>query len=1298
MPAATPSDSVPIDAMPPAADVDYSRLVEELADLRKLLDFTHKMAVMRRVDAMTSEALAAMVAMQGGSHGLLYVVEAGGERLRLAAALGFDGGVLAPVASIRKGDGVCGSAVAERRRVVVAEIENSALLENSGSREFARACGVHAIHCTPLITHGGRIIGAAAVLFSKPGHPADRVIRLSDLYAQQSADLLDAAQIREDLDRELTEKRNAEAALGDLQERLRLATTTGKVGLWDWNIESGEVTWTDSLYFIHGMEPGEPVDIDAYARLIHPEDKPAVEDAIRQALQGSRNYEMEFRILRPDGAVSWVFTNATVARRDGKPVRMIGATLDITERRLADEASRQLAAIVESSEDAIVGKNLNSIVTSWNRGAERLFGYTAGEMIGKPLTVLSPPERLDEEESILSRIRLGERIEHYETVRRRRDGSVVDVSISVSPIRDAAGRVVGASNITRDITERKRTTQAIHESERTARRRAEMLETLNAVGSKLVAEHDLRAIVQMVTDAGRTASHAAFGAFFYNATGPAEDSCMLHTLSGDAAETFADVAITRATTLFAPAFRGENVVRIADMHADAGCAQNPPHDGLPAGHPSVRSCLAVPVVSRTGEVLGGLFFGHPEPGVFTEEAESITASLASQAAIAIDNSKLYAALQNELEEQRRTESMLRESEQRWRQLAEAMPHLVWTARPDGLCDFVSPQWTAYTGEPESELLAEGWLEFIHADDAGATRTHWRKSVACGGVFDTEFRIRRADGEHRWFKARAVPIRNENGEIVRWYGSNTDVEESRRAEKALRASEHQLRVVTDHAPVYLAQTDRGHRLKFVNRTFAERHGLVREAIIGRHLAEIIGAEAYESVRRHLDSALEGNRVEFEQQVAYSTVGRRWVHIIYEPERAPDGGVTGIVSVVVDVTARKAAEQEVERARDEAVAASRAKDDFLAALSHELRTPLSPILLLASDAANNPKIPREIRDSFEMIRTNVSLEARLIEDLLDLTRITRGKMTLERQVVDVHGVLRDAIANIRRDIDDKRLELNLNLSAARTAVVGDPVRLQQIFWNVLKNAVKFTHPGGSISVVTSNDTASGHVRVVIADTGIGMSQAEIETAFEAFTQGEHASSAAPHRFGGLGLGLAISRKLVELHSGRIHASSPGRDRGATFVVELPAAPPQGDAAGAGPRPASDSPAPEMPDAPQRSILLVEDHASTRETLRRLLSRRHYSVSPAASATEAIALASSRTFDFVVSDVGLPDGDGYQLLRELRRLQPGLSGIAISGYGMEEDLKRSRDAGFTAHLVKPVSIAALAAALASLPCPRT
>jgi CheY-like chemotaxis protein len=397
---------------------------------------------------------------------------------------------------------------------------------------------------------------------------------------------------------------------------------------------------------------------------------------------------------------------------------------------------------------------------------------------------------------------------------------------------------------------------------------------------------------------------------------------------------------------------------------------------------------------------------------------------------------------------------------------------------------------------------------------------------------------------------------------------------------------------------------------------------------------------------------------------------------------------VASQVAFAIERQRAVQELKRAHDDILAASRAKDSFLATLSHELRTPLNPVLLIASDAMSNPKLTPEVRADFEMILKNVELEARLIDDLLDLTRITRGKIILDKHPIEIHPILKDAVAHVQEEVRQKQISLTLKLNAVQQTVFADAVRLQQIFWNLLKNAVKFTPPKGRITVETAA-LKKNRIAIKVTDSGIGLSAEELSRIFNAFSQGDHAHGGNSHRFGGLGLGLAISQKLAEFHSGAIRATSQGRDKGASFIVELPLAErieQNGKEHPTGSAELSPVAAPSMAGL---RILLVEDHEPTRTALAQLLTRRTYDVMTAATIAEALHLAGTQTFNLLISDIGLPDGSGYDLMAELRQ-RGSLRGIALTGYGMEQDLARSHEAGFVAHLTKPVRVQFLEAAL--------
>ena len=312
------------------------------------------------------------------------------------------------------------------------------------------------------------------------------------------------------------------------------------------------------------------------------------------------------------------------------------------ERRETERALRYLAAIVDSAEDAIISKDLNGIIQSCNASAERLFGYTSEELVGRPVRMLIPPERQSEEDDILARLRRGERVEHFETVRITKDGRRVDVALTVSPVRDDSGTIIGASKIARDITALK---QAEAERVRLLRENAEVTETLNNVGAIVASDLDRDKVVQAVTDAATELTTAEFGAFFYNVLNESGESYTLYTISGVPREAFSKFPMPRNTEVFEPTFKGTGVVRSADITKDPRYGHNAPHYGMPRGHLPVRSYLAVPVKGRSGGVIGGLFFGHPDVGRFTEHHERLAVGVASWASVALENARLYASVQ-----------------------------------------------------------------------------------------------------------------------------------------------------------------------------------------------------------------------------------------------------------------------------------------------------------------------------------------------------------------------------------------------------------------------------------------------------------------------------------------------------------------------------------------------------------------------------------------------------------------------------------------------------------------------------
>ena len=333
----------------------------------------------------------------------------------------------------------------------------------------------------------------------------------------------------------------------------------------------------------------------------------------------------------------------------GKLVGAVNMLVDISGQKQGEHAGRHYLAIVESSNDAIISKTLDGIIQTWNRAAERVFGYSADEIVGQSILTLIPEERHHEEAAILEKIRAGERLEHYETVRRHKNGTLIDLSLTISPVKDESGRIVGASKIARDISEKKR-------AERLLQLQTKRLEILNRAAREISRDLDLDRIVQSVTDLATEVSGAEFGAFFYNVADDRGESYQLYTLSGVPRSAFERFPMPRNTAVFGPTFQGVSIVRSADIRKDPRYGKNDPYFGMPEGHLPVVSYLAVPVVSSAGDVLGGLFFGHSQPGVFGEDAEGLISAVAAQAAVAMDNARLHRAAQIEIQERKRAES------------------------------------------------------------------------------------------------------------------------------------------------------------------------------------------------------------------------------------------------------------------------------------------------------------------------------------------------------------------------------------------------------------------------------------------------------------------------------------------------------------------------------------------------------------------------------------------------------------------------------------------------------------------
>jgi PAS domain S-box-containing protein len=680
------------------------------------------------------------------------------------------------------------------------------------------------------------------------------------------------------------------------------------------------------------------------------------------------------------------------------------------------------------------------------------------------------------------------------------------------------------------------------------------------------------------------------------------------------------------------------------------------------------------VPQRWGAIAGG---GAGQfPATFRRRDGSrfpVTVSVASRAARG--DAPGFAAVVRDGTERAALEQRLRVYEERVQLSAEASSGVVfdWDFRADRIER--SPGLAELLGfRPDvADPTHPWWLERIHPQDLPAfTETVARvRGERAGRLYSVVYRVRHRDGTYRWIESRAVALRDARGEAYRLVGTHADITDRKLAEDSMRA-------VFEQTTAGIARLDPDGRFVLVNQWFCDFVGYSREELLGRRMQDITHPD---DVRRNLDllekAKADGRSYEIEKRYVRKDGSHVWGSVSSNVVRDAEGRPQAVFGVITDITERKAGEVRERAAREELERAGRAKDEFLAVLSHELRTPLTPVLAAVQLMERDPALTPEQRDSVVMVRRNVELEARLIDDLLDLTRISRGKVELFFAPTDVHAKVRHVADICDGDLRSKRLALHLDLAARRHHVRADAARLQQVLWNLLKNAVKFTPEGGSVTVRTG-DAGAGRVRVEVSDTGCGIAPAVLPGIFDAFVQGRDVT----RRHGGLGLGLSISRRLVEMHGGTLEASSPGEGGGSTFTLHLPTTSVAAEEVSSPAEPGGGH-------APGRTILLVEDHPDTSRTMKRLLHQNGYRVCTADSVASALRAADAERFDLLICDIGLPDGSGLDLMRQLLAKRP-VTGIALSGYGMEHDVRRSIEAGFSDHLTKPVDVRRLEAVI--------
>ena len=902
-------------------------------------------------------------------------------------------------------------------------------------------------------------------------------------------------------------------------------------------------------------------------------------------------------------------------------------------------AQAYLAAIVESSDDAILSKDPDGIIQSCNAAGERMFGYSAAELVGKPVRMLIPAERQHEEDEILARIRRGERIDHFETVRLTKDGRCIDVSLTVSPIRDAAGHVIGASKIVRDITDDKR-----------ARAAQAYLAAIVESSEDAILSKDLDGVIRSCN----ARAEQLFGYERRELVGQSIRMLIPPDRQGEEEEILSRIR------------RGDRVEHFETIRLARG------------GRALDISLSVSPIRDGEGRIIG------------------------------------VAKIARDISEQKRLARELETQREWFRVTLESIGDAVIASDPEGRVRYLNEPAVALTGWNARDAIGQPLADVFHIVNE---KTRKRVDNPAEVVLRTGHVVGLANhtvlidrnGVDRPIADSAAPIRGAGGRILGVVLVFRDVTKQRHAEDAIAEQREWFETTLESIGDAVIATDVQGQVVFMNP--------IAEHLTGWRLAEARGrscADTFniinENTRRSVESPVsrvlaEGTVVGLANHTVLIAADgtERPIDDSGAPIRSRDGRIVGVVLVFRDVSERRRGEVErrdaaLERerlleaeraARADAERANRVKDEFVAMVSHELRTPLNAILgwtqLMVKPGAGADVMTRGL----DVIARSTRLQTQLISDLLDISRIVSGKLQLDIAHVHLASVVGDAIDTVQRDADDKHIAISRDLDDSVGAIAGDPARVQQIVWNLLSNAIKFTPDGGQISVRLCKSPAGA--QITVSDTGVGIRSDFLPHIFDRFQQ---ADQSITRRVGGLGLGLSIAKHLAELHGGSITADSAGIGRGATFTVVLPSSAGEraADPASLGGR---------LRDAAQPRdslnalrILIVEDEPDTCEFLDRFLRSYGADVIISHSAQQALARLSDGRIDILVSDIGLPDVDGYDLIHRIRGLPAGgaIPAVALTAYARTEDRMRAFRAGYQAHLAKPIEPAELVATIAS------
>lgn len=1063
---------------------------------------------------------------------------------------------------------------------------------------------VRSFLAVPVTSRDGKVLGGLFYAHFEPDRFTEQDEAILSGLAAQAALALDNAGLHSALQDELEQQRVAQVALRESEERYRKLIDLMPVAVYTCDIDGHIQLFNEAAVRLWGRTPvvGETRWCGSIS-MCTPDgnDLPLDQCPMAIAITEQRAMtDVDTVVVRPDGEQRAVLANPTpLYDNHGKLNGAINVLVDITERKQAEADRQQLSGMLERSLNEIFIFDLETFQFDYvNQGALGNLGYTLEQMRGMTPLDIKPEFTARKFKALVKPLISGEKDKlMFHTVHRRADGSDYPVEIHLQIVSRGPKRMFMAMIL--DITER--------------RLDEERLRVITRTGKVGIWDWDITTDALAWTDPVYAILGVEKGSFELTMAGYHE---LIHPGDRDRV----DVALKATMEKDVPfeiefrTLNGEGTVNWVYTNA-----------------------VVIREHGRPVRILGGTM--------------NITA-------------------------RRGTEDALRSSEQRINALVANLPQLIYIVDNTGKTSWVNDKWAAYFGLSVNEVVDEKWVSAVHPDDMGPMVESWRAAFAEGHDWEHTFRIKNKEGEYRWFLSRATPLRGPEGKVLRWFGSHTDVTDQREADSRIRESEERFRLLADNMDqlAWMATPD-GSTLWF-NQRWEEFSGIPLDQIREKAPTDLHHPDHYERVTTSLNAAAaKGENWESTFPLKGKDGKWHWFLSRVMPHKDEAGHITRWFGTSTDITEQKEAEEALEES-------AKHKDHFLATLSHELRNPLAPIkngLQLLAMTGDDPEMSGI---TLGMMTRQVEHLVRLVDDLMDLSRISRDTIGLEMERVDLGQVIATAIEASDPLIKQREHHLSLILPQRPWIVQGDMVRLTQVVANLLNNSAKYTDPGGRIELRV--EAEGNEVAIHVKDNGIGIEAQALPRVFDMFSQ---VSSAEKKVEGGLGIGLHIVKRLVDLHAGRIEAHSEGLDHGSEFIVRLPLreyVP--------GPKRTLDTEPGPATTPSTRRVLVVDDNEDAAYTMALILKKRGHMVETVHDGLEALKRVPAFRPQIVFMDIGMPRMNGYEACAAMRAIPEGsdMTIIALSGWGQEDDKRRSKEAGFDKHLVKPIDGVTLMAVL--------